>query len=77
VCLPTLLDVRIDAGFLGIPGRQVSGRGTLGTSRSESGYAVTGGGLLRSAYYHDAGLACQMGGIDRLLGLAEGTSFRT
>ena len=65
------------AGFLGISSRQLSGRGMLGTSRSGSGYAVTGVRLLRSAYYHDAGLACQMGVIDRQLGLAECTSFRT
>lgn len=68
----------MDAGFLGISGR----RGfrawharnlQVGTRDARS----PRGGLLRSAYYHDAGLACQIGGIDRLLGLAEGTSFRT
>jgi hypothetical protein len=68
----------MDAGFLGISGRRTirawhARNLQVGTRDARS----PGVSLLRSAYYHDAALACQMGGIDRLLGLAEGTSFRT
>jgi len=78
VCLPTLLVVRSDAGFPGISSRQ-----TIRAERARNvqvGIGMRGHrgvGLLRSAYDLDAVTACQMGGVDRQLGLAVCTSFRT